>query len=315
MLTLSRGAVAVVQVRQSQQLEREGVTWISHLVTRELGWVFREQPTVDVGIDAHLEVVDGTTSKATGQLLAVQIKAGLSYFASPTEDGWWFVGDTAHIEYWLGHSLPVLVMLYNPETQRVYWQHVSRQTAFSTGKGWKIHVPVTQELSAQSVVEIQPLARPSSELQGLQGLLAWDIEGETTWASWPEKAEFYRHLLSARLHILFSSVVAISEVRHDSMPVDMTVWLTMGRTFDVALIHPSSRLDRLIARGKDALAPIVAVVCGAQNLSECPQLRGLTIDPPLFFAAWSPETGGDEDLRNAVKHAIRWLAGPDEDWC
>ncbi|WP_328687440.1 DUF4365 domain-containing protein [Streptomyces caniferus] len=291
------------------------MTWISHLVTRELGWVFREQPTVDVGIDAHLEVVDGTTSKATGQLLAVQIKAGLSYFASPTEEGWWFVGDTAHMEYWLGHSLPVLVMLYNPETQKVYWQRVSRQTAVSTGKGWKIHVPVTQELSAQSVVEIQPFARPSSELHGLQGLLAWDIEGENTWASWPEKAELYRHLLSARLHMLFRSVVGITEVRGESMPVDMTVWLTMGRNIDVALIHPSSRLDRLIARGKDALDPVVAVVCGAQNLSEFPQLRGLTIDPPLFFAAWSPEAGGDEDLRTAMEHAIRWLCGPDEVWC
>ncbi|WLW55261.1 DUF4365 domain-containing protein [Streptomyces sp. YU58] len=46
------------------------MAWISHLVTSELGWIFREQPTVDVGIDAHLEVVDSAASTATGQLLA-----------------------------------------------------------------------------------------------------------------------------------------------------------------------------------------------------------------------------------------------------
>ncbi len=40
--------------------------------------LFREQPTEDFGIDAHVEVVDGTSLK--GRLLGVQIKSGESYF-------------------------------------------------------------------------------------------------------------------------------------------------------------------------------------------------------------------------------------------
>ncbi|WP_419503868.1 DUF4365 domain-containing protein [Lentzea aerocolonigenes] len=37
----------------------------------ELGWLFREQPTEDYGIDAHVEVVDGEDVR--GRLLALQI--------------------------------------------------------------------------------------------------------------------------------------------------------------------------------------------------------------------------------------------------
>jgi hypothetical protein len=45
-----------------------------------LSWVFREQPIEDTGI-AHVEVVDG--DRATGTLLAFQIKGGDSWSGSP----------------------------------------------------------------------------------------------------------------------------------------------------------------------------------------------------------------------------------------
>ena len=41
-----------------------------------MGWLFREQPVHDYGIDAIVEVVEA--EQATGQLLAFQIKAGAS---------------------------------------------------------------------------------------------------------------------------------------------------------------------------------------------------------------------------------------------
>lgn len=36
--------------------------WVTHTrlaIEDELGWLFRDQPTADYGIDAHAEVVDG----------------------------------------------------------------------------------------------------------------------------------------------------------------------------------------------------------------------------------------------------------------
>jgi hypothetical protein len=71
----------------------------------ELRWLFREQETCDVGIDAHLEVVtdDSSAARTTG-LLALQIKSGESQFTAVAEDGWWYPCDAAHVAYWRHHS-------------------------------------------------------------------------------------------------------------------------------------------------------------------------------------------------------------------
>jgi hypothetical protein len=116
-----------------------GVTQTRRAV-ESLGWLFREQPTEDYGIDAHAEVVD--EEMVRGRLLALQIKSGLSWFEEPGPDGWWFRPDAAHVQYWTNHSLPVVVVLYHPETERCHWQLVNRETlvATSTG-GWKLLVP------------------------------------------------------------------------------------------------------------------------------------------------------------------------------
>jgi hypothetical protein len=58
--------------------ERIGVSAIEHVVVSELSWIFREQPIVDMGIDAHIELVD-ETYRPTGQLIGAQIKTGASH--------------------------------------------------------------------------------------------------------------------------------------------------------------------------------------------------------------------------------------------
>jgi hypothetical protein len=41
-----------------------------------------------------------------GRLIALQIKAGRSWFREPTDGGWLYRGKTAHLRYWLRHCLP-----------------------------------------------------------------------------------------------------------------------------------------------------------------------------------------------------------------
>jgi hypothetical protein len=53
-------------------IARIGVHGVGLIVQRELKWSFKEQPVDDWGIDALLEIVEGTP---TGQLLALQIEA------------------------------------------------------------------------------------------------------------------------------------------------------------------------------------------------------------------------------------------------
>src|SRR5204862_464805 len=56
-------------------------------IEKHLDWLFREQPTEDYGIDAHVEVVDG--EMVQGRLLALQIKAERAGFEhrAPTVGG------------------------------------------------------------------------------------------------------------------------------------------------------------------------------------------------------------------------------------
>ena len=140
----------------SAQTERLGVAETQLAVLR-LGWVFREQPVEDTGIDAHVEVVEH--SQATGKLLALQIKGGDSWFREPGPGGWWFRPDDNHVRYWTDHSLPVAVVLWHPETSRCHWQLVNEQTleATSTG-GRKLLVPEAQVLDETAIDPLRAAA-------------------------------------------------------------------------------------------------------------------------------------------------------------
>ncbi|MER5261549.1 DUF4365 domain-containing protein [Actinosynnema sp. NPDC002837] len=104
----------------SARVASEGVTHTRLAVQAELGWLFRDQPTEDCGIDAHAKVVDGEDVR--GRLLALQIKGGMGYFREAAPTGWWFRPDAGHVASWLNHSLPVAVVLYRPESKRCHWQ-------------------------------------------------------------------------------------------------------------------------------------------------------------------------------------------------
>jgi hypothetical protein len=133
------------------------VTHTQLAIQDELGWLFREQPTEDYGIDAHAEVVDGEDVR--GRLLALQIKGGMSWFRETAPRGWWFRPDAEHVAYWLNHSLPVAVVLYHPETKRCHWQLVNRQTLQGTSTGgWKLLVPEAQVLDASAADRLREAA-------------------------------------------------------------------------------------------------------------------------------------------------------------
>jgi hypothetical protein len=115
------------------------------VVAKELGWLVRPQPVADKGIDAHIEVVND--GKATGRLIALQVKTGSSWFNERTADGFVFRPKTKHVTYWLGHSLPGAVVLVDLEVGIACWQLVSNDTLTRTGKGWKLTVPMQNTLS------------------------------------------------------------------------------------------------------------------------------------------------------------------------
>jgi hypothetical protein len=131
---------------EKPQTERLGVSALDHFFS-SCGWLFREQKTHDYGIDAHVEIVEN--ERPTGKLIALQIKSGRSFFEEEQESGYIFRTDDKHIAYWVDHSMPVVLVLYNPDTNQVCWQQISRETVKPTGKRWKLSVPKANMLEHQ----------------------------------------------------------------------------------------------------------------------------------------------------------------------
>lgn len=132
--------------------ERIGVHKVALIFLEKFGWIEREQTITDVGIDMQVEIVENNVP--TGQLLALQIKTGKSYFKEEKDDNIIFRGKKKHLEYWTNYSLPVFIILHNQLTNKTYWQRVVPTKTEETEKAWKIAVPYAQLLSVESKQEI-----------------------------------------------------------------------------------------------------------------------------------------------------------------
>ena len=127
--------------------ERIGVNKTEEIILNEFNWIFREQPVVDMGIDAHVETVND--GKPSGKLLALQIKTGESHFKKK-KDGLIYYGSLEHLEYWLNHSLPVFIIAHLPEQNETYWQYISSDRIEMTPTKWKTLIPFKQPFNIAS---------------------------------------------------------------------------------------------------------------------------------------------------------------------
>jgi hypothetical protein len=140
--TVGRCGIRKVMDRYSAT-ERIGVNAVERIVVSELGWIFREQPIVDMGIDAQIELVENGIP--TGKLVALQIKSGASHFRNGPE-AYTYYGDLTHLEYWLDHALPVVLIAYLPEFDETLWVHVTAHSVVRTKKAWRVSIPKKNKL-------------------------------------------------------------------------------------------------------------------------------------------------------------------------
>lgn len=127
--------------------ERVGVNAVENIIIDELGWIFREQPIVDVGIDAHVERVDDGVP--TGKLIALQIKTGPGHFRE-TEDAYVYYGRLVHLEYWTSHTLPVVLIAHLPKLRKTLWVAINETTVERTKKNWKVSIPKENVLGLET---------------------------------------------------------------------------------------------------------------------------------------------------------------------
>lgn len=152
--------------------ERIGVKEVG-IIFEKIGYVFREQPIEDYGIDAIIEERDG--NKLTGKLIAVQIKSGDSYFKETVKDKIIFRGKMKHYDYWINYSLPVLIVLYNRKTETCIYELVTKDKVTKTGKTWKIEIEISNHLE-KAAAYLHNVAKNQSEYQKRLSTLVLDKE-------------------------------------------------------------------------------------------------------------------------------------------
>lgn len=143
--------------------ERLGVNKTDEIVTKKLGWIFREQTISDVGIDAIVEQVDN--GYPTGKLIAVQIKSGKGNFHLSDKKITHYISNI-HYNYWLSLNIPIILIAYFPESDKIYWDEISESTLKRTKKKWKIEIPKTKRFNENSEKKLIQLlsAKPQENI-------------------------------------------------------------------------------------------------------------------------------------------------------
>ncbi len=145
--------------------ERMGVSAVSSIIDTEFKWIFREQSIADMGIDAHIEIVEEGVPK--GIIFGVQIKSGESHFKIKQSSLVYYFNNT-HYDYWTKHSLPVILIAYLPDNKHTYWQFLNKATIKKTKINWKIEIPLSQELNRTAIEPIwnylKKLSNPTSKI-------------------------------------------------------------------------------------------------------------------------------------------------------
>ncbi|MBG0818172.1 DUF4365 domain-containing protein [Planomonospora sp. ID82291] len=138
---------------------------------QRLGWgVAATDVQHDLGTDLIVQARDGRMFDQ-GDFMGVQVKGGPSWFTDPAADqGWWFYeSGRDHLDAWVAHGLPHLLVLHNLETRTSYWVHVTPEAIVTTGKGAKILVPANNTIDEDHLNELLAVAaspRPKNVLEG-----------------------------------------------------------------------------------------------------------------------------------------------------
>lgn len=151
------------------QTDRIGVNAVG-LIFEKIGFAFREQPIEDYGIDAIIE--RRVSGKPSGELIGVQIKSGVSFFNEVKNNKVIYRGKLSHYNYWLNYSLPVILVLYNPETELCIYELINQKKIEKTDRGWKIEIDCSNELE-KSEIALTAICSRQSEYQTRLNTLAF----------------------------------------------------------------------------------------------------------------------------------------------
>ncbi len=210
--------------------ERLGIYKSAIIFHEELSWVFREQPLVDVGIDALIEEsVDGNP---TGKFLAAQVKTGVGNFLS-TGNSFILYVSRIHHTYWLNLDLPIILLACIPEDGKVYWELINAENLKETKKSWKLEISKNKILGKSSKAELTNIIYRKPQKDFLTQLQSGEISEESLNELLKESSYFNESLASLdRL----SEIISIATEVQNKFVADLESYQKNGFTLTHASV-------------------------------------------------------------------------------
>lgn len=114
-------------VPESKFQEWVGLDRISSTV-HAMKCIFREITKDDFGIDGEIEIVvpkpDGKGYEATGGIIKVQAKSGMSYVKGDSETSFYSPVKKEDLELWYKANFPTIYIVYHPDDDKLYWKEI-----------------------------------------------------------------------------------------------------------------------------------------------------------------------------------------------
>jgi hypothetical protein len=124
-------------------------------VCNEMEAIWRRTAEHDLGIDGQIEFLESGKSISTGDLVAVQVKSGPSYFQRTDGNDVLYWPTEQHRRYWARLPLAVILVLHNPEENLTIHAAVKAQLA----QGGPLRIPITGKLTRESRADLLKIAR------------------------------------------------------------------------------------------------------------------------------------------------------------
>ena len=141
---------------------RAGLYYVSRISDGLTEFIFREQVSGATGLDAHIEI--NRASYKSPRIIGVKV-----FFADADnpKDSYVCNGSRDHLIYWFQHSIPILIMVYDNNIGKVFWEHLRDDNIVVSESGWSINVPKTQEYNEEAVRSIFEIPSYSPNLSRL----------------------------------------------------------------------------------------------------------------------------------------------------
>lgn len=153
-----------------------GETFVKGIL-EEMQWGPVQVSEHDSGTDFFVQVRDQKLTEL-GLLLGVQVKNESKYFAGAIHAkaeaaGFWeYQAKQSDTDYWLEHTVPHVLVMFDQAAKVAYWGHVTRDAVRWTAKAARIRVPTKNTLGPTTRVQLLDIAAQSRRS------IAWS---PTTW--------------------------------------------------------------------------------------------------------------------------------------